>query len=929
MNKISNISSRRHQINSSSACNKIESHVDSNNSSSENDIKIAQQQHPLSNTFLLNCDNKINQGNRYDVSNGLFSGHSGDGRKLSIDDESSHPINASNTNNKSERKRNINMLDDIQELNCSDVSGNGEDCGVSSNSNVIVSGGNTKRMKVDCDGQDNNKSKMYQIYQPWVLRTYGDQSKSKTITLKKQSRIVSTLKGLESNRPDSSKFRFWVKSKGFITELPIDHKNVKHNKIDDDGCMLYIPCKSDSSNISSYKRVAVVEYFFNIIYKVHCSVDEGEGRHVGQKRTYRKITEYYAFLPREAVTKFLTQCNECRRSMKTTIIQDISEIEQKVVPCNNVDNDTTETTNQQKRNEDYPKNIENYYLLLKALYENSSLMGGSSICEDSFKENIARNENIEIKQKLTSSKLNDEQSLVSSSTTAINNVMTRAKVPDEDYDESNSSTSLHNNNNNHLPIKQHTYHYDDDIRHTTCINSISSRHTDGAKDISSHYHTTSSIDSTQRTHLTGDIKPITSTYLLMTRSMGLTDEDALNLESISSSQSENNHDTATLNLEDSYANLLKDTDKLKLMLLAWNYQNSAAIRNNASGPDLSTMANLWEQYQNALTGMGVNKNGDGAIGSPSPSQSQDDANSPSDNNKEEDEGSEDESDERIDQTSYDPERLKAFNMFVRLFVDENLDRMIPISKQPKEKVQAIIDSCARQFPEFSERARKRLRTYLKSCRRNKKTKDGWENQPSRPTPAHLTSVQAEQILAIACENESLNAKRMRLGMEPISQALNIPSSHSSDSQSAPSLYTMAKSSTSTDPTIPLTISTNVANCKTSPIITTTTDSNANSINSILTASRSALPTTSAFDFGQAFLQKSSQNSAYYTSPIMNNSTMPQGPTDLSIKRPLLPHNLNVTEAAAVKQLITGYREAAAFLLRSADELEQLLLNQQT
>ena len=54
----------------------------------------------------------------------------------------------------------------------------------------------------------------YQIYQPWVLKTYGDQSKSKTITLKKQSRILSTLKGLESHRSDSSKFRFWVRSKG-------------------------------------------------------------------------------------------------------------------------------------------------------------------------------------------------------------------------------------------------------------------------------------------------------------------------------------------------------------------------------------------------------------------------------------------------------------------------------------------------------------------------------------------------------------------------------------------------------------------------------------------------------------------------------------------------------------------------------------------
>lgn len=42
---------------------------------------------------------------------------------------------------------------------------------------------------------------------------------------------------------------------------------------------------------------------------------------------------------------------------------------------------------------------------------------------------------------------------------------------------------------------------------------------------------------------------------------------------------------------------------------------------------------------------------------------------------------------------------------------------------------------------------------------------------TRPTPAHLTSVQAEQILATACENESHNAKRMRLGLEPVSQPM--------------------------------------------------------------------------------------------------------------------------------------------------------------
>lgn len=145
-------------------------------------------------------------------------------------------------------------------------------------------------------------------------------------------------------------------------------------------------------------------------------------------------------------------------------------------------------------------------------------------------------------------------------------------------------------------------------------------------------------------------------------------------------------------------------------------------------------------------------------------------------------------------------------MFVRLFVDENLDRMVPISRQPREKIQAIIgthfqniyqhtqtskhslalDSCLRQFPEFGERARKRIRTYLKSCRRHKRTRDDPGTpggvasgllSPNRPMPSHLTSVVAEQILAQACENENQNAKRLRLGLEPISQPLPPPTSN--------------------------------------------------------------------------------------------------------------------------------------------------------
>lgn len=79
-------------------------------------------------------------------------------------------------------------------------------------------------------------------------------------------------------------------------------------------------------------------------------------------------------------------------------------------------------------------------------------------------------------------------------------------------------------------------------------------------------------------------------------------------------------------------------------------------------------------------------------------------------------------------------------MFVRLFVDENLDRMVPISKQPKEKIQAIIESCSRQFPEFQERSRKRIRTYLKSCRRMKK--GGFEVQKNS---ARLNCFQSQHI----------------------------------------------------------------------------------------------------------------------------------------------------------------------------------------
>ncbi|CAB1420734.1 unnamed protein product [Pleuronectes platessa] len=289
----------------------------------------------------------------------------------------------------------------------------------------------------------------------------------------------------------------------------------------------------------------------------------------------------------------------------------------------------------------------------------------------------------------------------------------------------------------------------------------------------------------------------------------------------------------------------------------------------------------------------------------------------------------DDNDKMNDTEGVDPERLKAFNMFVRLFVDENLDRMVPISKQPKEKIQAIIESCSRQFPEFQERARKRIRTYLKSCRRMKK--NGME---TRPTPPHLTSAMAENILASACENESRNAaKRMRLEAyhdEQISPEK--PSSGSGALREPASLahFSLAAAAFSSQA--------------------------GSAFSSQAASSFSSQAAASAFSSQDAQLYINGAGLSYgYRGYPGLGSAQGNGPTDLSMKS-LSSANisnsassaaanslagrgsggaggggastqLSQPEITAVRQLIAGYRESAAFLLRSADELENLILQQ--
>uniref|UniRef100_A0A8W7PF36 Nucleolar protein 4 n=1 Tax=Anopheles coluzzii TaxID=1518534 RepID=A0A8W7PF36_ANOCL len=215
------------------------------------------------------------------------------------------------------------------------------------------------------------------IFQPWVIRTYGDRAKTKTITLKKQARIIKTLRGLEMNNPDSSKFRFWVKTKGFTTSKPGDFQDIfTHQNIpENDGCMLYAPSGGLEPG-QPYKKVAVVENFFDIIYGVHVSLGSRATRHAGQKRTYRTITETYAFLPREAVTKFLSLCSQCSKlTTKVYLPKSEPRMEPRIddtpeSPSERIPRPNEDAALQGSKTTDRSQSSLRYYELLKNLYEN-------------------------------------------------------------------------------------------------------------------------------------------------------------------------------------------------------------------------------------------------------------------------------------------------------------------------------------------------------------------------------------------------------------------------------------------------------------------------------------------------------------------------------------------------------------------------------
>ncbi|XP_063226410.1 uncharacterized protein LOC134533097 [Bacillus rossius redtenbacheri] len=863
---------------------------------------------------------------------------------------------------------------------------------------------------------EGTKANMFDHYQPWVIQTYGDQAKTKTITLRKHARILRTLRGEESNSVENSKFRFWVKAKGFCIGRPpgyvakpadgIVGTQSLNGRRDDPP--LYVPTApgkdSGCKEKLQYKKVAVVENFFDIIYTVHVEMEGRAGKHAGQKRTYRTITETYAFLPREAVTRFLLGCTDCQRRPRSpspspspaptptptppstspaapppppplnhsTPLRDCSSTSSScsggrdLGPCPPVRDLGTPARDLGPAVRDLGVSVRDLGPSVRDLGAPSRDLGppsrdlGTPVRDTnqpvrdlgatgrdlgaSVRDLGASVRDLGAPARDLGAPARDMCPVVRDLALAGRDLVPPAPLLLQPH----AGGILHPLLLFRSPLHHHPLHLNHRPQHNIINNNNNNK---GDRDEDDEADGDDEEDEDQKEEDPGrrifhrdppDIDfslPITTTYLKHMRSLGYTDEDALKIdvdENVSTPEPD-----------------LNDDDHFP----GRNGELRLSADRDISGDDV---AGVWAGYHSAL---GLKKSTPpGPREQSSPLMLSDRSlahetssvhdETSSSGNKEDEDDDDDDAEDKIDPQQYDPERLKAFNMFVRLFVDENLDRIVPISKQPKEKIQAIIDSCARQFPEFAERARKRIRTYLKSCRRNKRSRDtngAWD--ATRPTPAHLTSVQAEQILAQACENESHNAKRMRLGLEPVSQPMPLlPSAITTDSRPSPmdhhssplsfdvtpkpvvsaSINSLVKTEPA-DP--PAAFGPGLAAGKRSPVEATAAKSVGTAVTSVngnITSSSAAPTALYRPNFTQAFQRAGPYPSPLFpTPPFGTPGIMTNGPTDLSMKtKPLLSHKLNTAEMAAVRQLITGYRESAAFLLRSADELEQLLLQQQ-
>ena len=103
---------------------------------------------------------------------------------------------------------------------------------------------------------------MLDQYRPWVMKTYGDSAKTKTITARKYARIVAHLRSNDkeinetTGGTEDSKFKLWVKTKGFHLGPPAGHPE---QDLTESAEMLYIPTGTDK----------VIIYYYYVLKKIN------------------------------------------------------------------------------------------------------------------------------------------------------------------------------------------------------------------------------------------------------------------------------------------------------------------------------------------------------------------------------------------------------------------------------------------------------------------------------------------------------------------------------------------------------------------------------------------------------------------------------------------------------------------------------------
>ncbi|XP_061682737.1 nucleolar protein 4-like isoform X1 [Syngnathoides biaculeatus] len=714
-------------------------------------------------------------------------------------------------------------------------------------------------------------------FRQWCLRTYAESGKTKTVTRRKYDNILHALlhDDHQHQNPKNAKFKVWIKSKGFQVGTLRDACRTGST----DAKVLLVPVKTMCADGASLKRVAVVEDFYDIIFAMHVKEVGEPGKapwHVGQKKTYKAIAEMYAFLPREAVTRFLMSCGECQKRMHAGAQGSEGHVTIGRLTCDPISSCPSEN--------DMPEGSSSDAADCCDRRDDDNIDDASVSGED--KADMSEPSWLAADPGATS------QLRPAGRPEATRRSPTVAGSREDDDDSSSESGSG-------LPT-------------LTPPSSSSSALVREVEVINGNCGSAPLDFSTPASSSSEDRRPVSLSELPPQRlALAGASHLPVTVSAAAAALLGALHPNVPEELRRKYPLAAKPPlaphPALPGPHARTPHTHAGELRLDRDYGGKSPVYSSGGSYDSVKMEASAEDLSAGRLGG---------AAAPDDDDDEHDEH--DDSDKINDTEGVDPERLKAFNMFVRLFVDENLDRMVPISKQPKEKIQAIIESCSRQFPEFQERARKRIRTYLKSCRRMKRS--GME---TRPTPPHLTSAMAENILAAACESESRNAaKRMRLDAyhdEPNSLdklsgggggsgiggggggALREPASL------VPSTYSLAA------PAFP--------NQESQVYIN-----------------------GAGLSYGyRGYLGAAVQHPVSLTTGAAPQSN---GPTDLSMKS-LSSSNVAATanhclggrggggasaqlsqpEIAAVRQLVAGYRESAAFLLRSADELENLILQQ--